>query len=93
MKRPDETEKANSIFGRKQAFAESAAWASVVYSLVPLVGIVFVPVSIIFAVVSLIRGNKIKTTLKLFSATLVILGAQLGLWWLLYLIPTLSEQR
>ncbi|QYO66195.1 hypothetical protein [Leptolyngbya sp. 7M] len=93
MKRPDEREKAYSIFGPKRALSESAAWASVVYSLVPLVGIVFVPVSIIFATVSFIRGNEIKVTFKLFLATLVILCAQLGLWWLLYLIPTLSEQR
>jgi hypothetical protein len=72
-------------------FAESAAWAGLVYSLVPFLGILFVPVGLIasgFAIVSSASDKKpVMPSVIILAATLVIFFLQAGLWSLLYLIP------
>ena len=72
------------LFEEEKPFASSAVWACVVYSLVPFVGVVFVPFVFIFGVVGLVRG---ESTFRAMAAGLGILIVQLVLWWLLYAVP------
>jgi hypothetical protein len=76
---------AASLFEQKKPFASSAVWACVVYSLVPFVGIVFVPFILVFGVVAVLRGEKVDR--RALSAGMLILIAQLVLWWLMYVVP------
>jgi len=75
---------AASLFEEKKPFASSAVWACVVYSLVPFVGVVFVPFIFVFGVVGLARGER---TFRAMGAGVAILIIQLVLWWLMYVVP------
>lgn len=77
-----------SLFGEKKSFTSSAVWACAVYSLVPFVGIVFVPFIFIFGVTGVLRGDS--SALKAVAAGVLILAVQLVLWWLLYVVPKLN---
>ena len=72
------------LFEEEKPFASSAVWACVVYSLVPFVGVVFVPFVFIFGVVGLVRG---ESTFRAMVGGIGILIVQLVLWWLLYVVP------
>lgn len=78
---------AASLFEQKKPFASSAVWACVVYSLVPFVGVVFVPFIFVFGVIGMVRGEG---ALRPMGAGVLILMVQLVLWWLLYVVPTWS---
>ncbi len=82
-----------SLFGEKKLFAGSAVWACAVYSLVPLVGIVFVPFIYLFGFIAVVKGDSgnRRTALRAMAAGLVILVVQLVLWWLLYAVPKWGE--
>lgn len=86
MAASDET----SLFDEKKPFMSSAVWACAVYSLVPFVGVVFVPFIFIFGVVGVVRGES--SAFKAMAAGVGILIVQLVLWWLLYVVPTWSLQ-
>ena len=79
-----------SLFEKKKPFASSAVWACVVYSLVPFVGVIFVPFVFVFGVVAVVRGER--PVFKAIAAGVVILIAQLVLWWLLYAVPKWGQQ-
>lgn len=76
----------------------SSAWACTVYSLVPFLGILFAPIAIILWVAAILSsrpnadGSKLRKALVGVLIALVILLAQTGLWWLLYLIPNMESQ-
>lgn len=80
----------------RNAFSETA-WASCVYSMVPYVGIVFIPFTIFSAFIGI--GVSFKNPAaggaKLSAASLglsvLVFGIQLFLWWLLYIIPELGR--
>lgn len=73
------------------------AWACFVYSLVPYLGILFVPLTIIVGsfgyVVSVNKPQLGGKNLSLASVGLsfVVLAVQIFLWWLLYIIPELGK--
>jgi len=75
---------AASLFEEKKPFVSSAVWACVVYSLVPFVGLVFVPLIFVFGVIVLARGER---TFGAMGAGVAILIMQLVLWWLMYVVP------
>jgi hypothetical protein len=72
------------------------AWACCVYSLVPYLGILFVPLTLIigsagFAVS--IQNPELggrKMSLASIGLSFIILTVQLFLWWLLYIIPEIG---
>ena len=72
------------LFDDERPFASSAVWACVVYSLVPFVGVVFVPLIFVFGVIVLARGER---TFGAMGAGVAILIMQLVLWWLMYVVP------
>lgn len=69
----------------------STALAFVTYSLVPFIGILFCPGAILVGGVGLARSRRAPHTrrdsLLGFALGLVILCAQLLLWWILYKVP------
>ena len=77
-----------SLFEESKPFASSAVWACVVYSLVPFVGIVFVPFIFVFGVVAAWKGDPVDR--RAFIVGVVVLIGQLVLWWLLYVVPNWS---
>jgi hypothetical protein len=74
------------------------ARACIVYSLVPYLGILFVPVALAISGFGYVRslqydrrdGNRFVFCAGL---SLVVLAVQIFLWWLLYFIPKISVLR
>jgi len=89
-------EESRNLFEQNKNAISQTAWACVVYSMVPYLGILFLPFA--FAVggagyfVSLRQPHRGGRRLAVICVVLsvVILGIQILLWWLLYLIPTLN---
>lgn len=77
------------LFEEKKPFASSAVWACVVYSLVPLVGVVFFPLTIVFGIAAVLTRDAVRrrSALVAMAAGAAILSAQLVLWWLLFMVP------
>jgi hypothetical protein len=87
----------NDLFEINRNPVSEMAWACFVYSLVPYIGILFVPLTVIIGVVGV--GIFVRRPSaggwKLASASIglsfFVLGAQVFLWWLLYIIPELGR--
>ena len=82
------------IFETKTDFSRSVVWACAVYSLVPFLGIVFVPAALIFGAAALFKGRgsadpNERPTLNAMLFSVFVLAGQIVLWQLLYLIPEL----
>ncbi|HVF41522.1 MAG TPA: hypothetical protein VM936_00830 [Pyrinomonadaceae bacterium] len=78
--------------------ASTSALACVAYALVPYLGILFCPGALLFGGVGLVRswrtphaGGRRESALGL-ALGLLILCAQLVLWWILYKVPEWSRQ-
>jgi hypothetical protein len=86
-----------NLFERNENSASETAWACLVYSLVPYLGILFVPLAFVFGgfgfFVSYRKPRLGGRNLSLASAGLsfVVLAVQILLWWLLYIIPELGR--
>lgn len=87
-----------NLFPKNDNSVSETAWACLVYSFVPYLGILFVPLAFavgIFGVaVSFRRPSVGGRKLALVSAALsfVVLAIQVFLWWLLYFIPELGKR-
>lgn len=73
--------------------ATSTAKAFVIYSLVPYLGILFCPGAILMGSVGLVRARRTthkhgsRSAIHCVAFGLLIFGAQVFLWWLLYKVP------
>lgn len=65
------------------------ARASIVYSLVPYVGVIFLPAAAIFSIVAFARDRGAAAKLL---QTAIVAGVQVFLWSLLYVVPTLNRE-
>ncbi len=83
------TSEDTALFWDEKGLAGSVLWASVVNSLVPFLGIVFVPVALAICLYRILR--KRDNVILYFIASIVILFAQIGLWSLLYRVSTLNQ--
>ncbi|MCB1023042.1 MAG: hypothetical protein KDB79_01545 [Acidobacteria bacterium] len=91
------SEPIENLFARNENNVAHTAWASLVYSMVPYLGVLFIPFTLIFGsfgiVVSyqnpLLGGRKLAVIS--IGLSFVILAIQLFLWWLLYFVPTLNR--
>ncbi len=89
-------EEITDLFAINRNPVSEMAWASFVYSMVPFLGILFIPVTFvigIFGVGKAIRNpNAGGKQLSLISIGLSfpVLGFQVFFWWLLYIIPELA---
>ncbi len=88
----------SNLFEQNKNSIAQTAWACLVYSFVPYLGILFVPLAFFVGslgvVVSYNQPNLGGRKLALSSVflSLVILVVQIFLWWLLYVIPELGER-
>lgn len=72
------------------------AWACTVYSMVPYLGILFVPFAIAaggFGYIAALRNPGIggeRTALVCIGVGVILLAIQILFWWLLYLVPQMG---
>ncbi len=91
-----ETEEITDLFEVNRNTVSEMAWASFVYSMVPYIGVLFIPFTLIvgtYGVGVAIRHPKAggkKLSLMSIGLSFFVLGIQIFLWWLLYIIPELS---
>ena len=83
---------------RTENGAAATAMAFAVYALVPYLGILFCPGALVFGGVGLVRawrapraGHARAAALSL-ALGLLVLSAQLVLWWILYKVPGWARQ-
>ena len=83
---------------RSENGAAATAMAFVTYGLVPYLGILFCPGALLFGGLGLVRawraprpGHARASALSL-ALGLIVLCAQLLLWWILYKVPEWSRQ-
>ncbi len=85
------------LFAVNRNAVSETAWASCVYSMVPYLGVVFIPFTILSALFGLglsLRypgAGGAKLSAASFGLSFVILVVQVFLWWLLYIIPELGR--
>lgn len=95
-RRDDRSADEGLLFEENKNSVSETAWACVVYSMVPYLGIIFVPFAIAAGgwgyFVSVRRPFLGGGRLAVFSVGLsfLILTVQIFLWWLLYIIPELG---
>lgn len=91
-------EEITNLFPKNENAIIETAWACLVYSFVPYLGILFVPlafgVGVFGFAVSFRQPNSDGRKLALVSVGLsvVMLTVQIFLWWLLYFIPEIGKQ-
>jgi hypothetical protein len=92
------TEEVENLFERNENSVSETAWACVVYSFVPYLGILFVPLALLvggFGVFVSYRKPYVggrKLSLVSIGLSFVVLVVQIFLWWLLYIIPEIGKQ-
>ena len=100
QRRPLEIEtvmqKNTPLFEGETSSTAQTAWACVVYSMVPYLGILFIPFAFAvsgvgyFTITRNVARNR-RITGLCFGLSFLILVVQIGLWWLLYIIPKISQ--
>lgn len=85
------------LFEKPENAALELAWAFLVYSMVPYLGILFTPGAIFMSSVGAINAYRrsqfgnLKSALFNIALSVVILVVQLFLWWLLYIAPEFGK--
>jgi hypothetical protein len=91
-------EEIKNLFEPDENSVSQTAWACVVYSFVPYMGILFVPLAFLvggFGYFVSYRQPHLggrKLALVCIALSFVVLAVQIFLWWLLYIIPELGKQ-
>ena len=91
-------EEVADLFEQNENAVSQMAWACFVYSLVPYLGILFIPLTFLvggFGYFASLRQPHLggrKLALISFGLSFVVLAIQIFLWWLLYIIPDLGKQ-
>ena len=86
-----------NLFEEENNGVGNLAWAFVVYSMVPYLGILFSPGAVLMSGVGIFVAYRKpylggqKMAIYSFILSFVILAIQILLWWLLYLIPELNR--
>jgi hypothetical protein len=93
-----EVEPVKDLFEQNKNTMVQAAWACLVYSLVPYLGILFIPFTFFIGGVGYVTAMRRpdlggrRLAIICIAVSFVILAAQIFLWWLLYVIPELGIQ-
>lgn len=91
-----ESEAPRDLFAVNRNTVSEMAWACFVYSLVPYLGIIFIPFTILIGTAGIgvflrrpaLGGGKLAGVSM--GLSVVVFGVQVFLWWLLYIIPELA---
>ena len=93
-----ELEDLKDLFEQNKNTVSQTAWACLVYSFVPYLGILFIPFTFViggFGYFTALREPQLggrRLALISIGISFVVLAVQLFLWWLLYIIPELEKQ-
>jgi len=93
-----ETEEIKDLFEQNKNTVSQTAWACLVYSFVPYIGILFVPFTFLIGgagYLTAVRQPQLggrRLALVSIGYSFVVLAVQIFLWWLLYIIPELGRQ-
>jgi len=85
-----------TLFEEPDTLMSNTPWACTVYSMVPYLGILFVPLALVTGSYSYLRsqrdehGKEKSRALIAMGVSIIVLVVQLLLWWLLYLIPEIG---
>ena len=85
-----------ALFPRSGNPISETAWACTVYSMVPYLGILFVPLAIAVGGFGYVVSRRTpdaaggRAALTCIGVTLILLAMQILFWWLLYLIPEIG---
>ncbi|HEX5707033.1 MAG TPA: zinc ribbon domain-containing protein [Pyrinomonadaceae bacterium] len=86
------------LFARNRNGASTTALAFVAYSLVPYLGILFCPGALLLGGIGLLRAHRSphlggrRASVMSIVYGVIITGAQIFLWWILYKVPEWSRQ-
>lgn len=92
-----ESAEITDLFARNKNNIAHTAWASLVYSMVPYLGILFIPFTLVFGsfgVAAVYRNPALggrRLALVSIGMSFLVLAIQILLWWLLYIIPELNR--
>ena len=92
-----EIEEVKDLFEQNKNSISQTAWACLVYSFVPYLGILFIPFTFLFGGFGYItalrhpQGGGRRLALISIAVSFVVLAVQIFLWWLLYIIPELGR--
>lgn len=100
---PNKTEKteeaaAANLFEQNKNSVSQTAWACLVYSFVPYLGILFVPLTFLiggFGYLNAVRQPQLggrRLAVVSIWLSFAVLALQIFLWWLLYIIPEIGKQ-
>jgi len=86
------------LFAVNRNSAAELAWACLVYSFVPYLGILFVPFTVMIGIAGfgvflrkpMLGGGRLSAAS--IGLSVVVFGIQVFLWWLLYIVPELSRR-
>jgi len=93
-----EIKEAGELFEQNKNTAAQTAWACLVYSMVPYLGILFIPFTFViggFGYAAAVKNPQIggrKLALISIGLSFIVLTIQIFLWWLLYFIPKVGRQ-
>lgn len=91
-----ETEEITDLFERNENGVSQTAWACFVYSLVPYLGILFIPFTLVIGAAGITfsyqnpKAGGRKMALISIGLSFFVFLLQVFLWWLLYKIPELA---
>ena len=92
-----ESEEITDLFARNENDVAHTAWACFVYSMVPYLGVLFIPFTLVFGGFGVAVAHRYphlggrRLALVSVGMSFVVLAIQIFLWWLLYVIPNLSK--
>src|SRR5688500_3559424 len=85
-----------ALFEPSRPLAAETAWPCNVYSMVPYLGVIFLPLAFAiggFGFFDAQRKNRPKESrgaIRSIALSLILLAVQIFLWWLLYIIPEIQ---
>ena len=91
-------EEEKDLFEQNKNTVSHTAWACLVYSFVPYLGIMFVPFTFLiggYGYLTAVRKPQLggrRLALVSVIVSVVVLAVQLFLWWLLYIVPEIGKQ-
>jgi len=89
--------KIENLFKKNENKASELAWAFLVYSMMPYLGILFFPGAFLMGGIGIIAAHRKPdlggrgTAIYSVVLSLIILAVQILLWWLLYIVPELGR--
>lgn len=93
-----EEKEITNLFEQNKNPVAQTAWACLVYSFVPYLGILFVPFTFFISGFGFAVARRqphlggLKLSLVSFLLSFIVLAVQIFLWWLLYIIPEIGRQ-